>query len=159
MLPVSLWRIMSVKVKADEEVFSLEGHVEHYLMQYHHDSQATPQSHHLVNTTRQDSHTGHRNSWSFIDIIFARADYILQSPLECSPFSIMMPYSQMSNRRGKLGGLAWKQSGMWENVSKFPKTKRRKYPQYTSEWWCVIMCKSNRCTRLICPRPDCPPAC
>ena len=26
-----------------------------------------------------------------------------------------------SNRRGKLGGLAWKQSGMWENVNEFPK--------------------------------------
>ena len=49
-----------------------------------------------------------------------------------------------SNRRGKSGGLAWKQSGMWEYVNKFPKTKRRKYPQYTSEWGCVIMCKSNR---------------
>ena len=33
---------------------------------------------------------------------------------------------------------------MWENVNEFPKTKRRKYPQYTSEWGFVIMCKSNR---------------
>ena len=24
-------------------------------------------------------------------------------------------------------------AGMWENVNEFPKTKRRKYPQYTSE--------------------------
>ena len=49
-----------------------------------------------------------------------------------------------SNRRGKSGGLAWKQSGMWEKVNEFPKAKWRKYPQYTSEWWYVIMCKSNR---------------
>ena len=47
-------------------------------------------------------------------------------------------------RRGKSGGLAWKQGSMWENVNEFPKTKRWKYPQYTSEWGCVIMCKSNR---------------
>ena len=46
-------------------------------------------------------------------------------------------------RRGKLGGLARKQGDMRENVNEFPKTKRRKYPQYTSEWGCVIMCKSN----------------
>ena len=32
---------------------------------------------------------------------------------------------------------------IWENVNEFLKTKRRKYPQYTSEWGCVIMCKSN----------------
>ena len=68
------------------------------------------------------------------------------------------------NRRGKSGGLAWKQGGMWEIgrvsmktrryvgerevkitteyekllsllcfVNEFPKTKRKKYPQYTSE--------------------------
>ena len=49
-----------------------------------------------------------------------------------------------SNRRGKLGGIAWKQGGMLENVHEFTQTKRRKYPQYTSEWVCVIMCKSNR---------------
>ena len=35
-----------------------------------------------------------------------------------------------SNRGGKLGGLAWKQGGMWEKVNEFPKTKRRKYPYY-----------------------------
>ena len=39
---------------------------------------------------------------------------------------------------------AWKQGGMWENVNEFPKTKQWKYPQYTSEWGCVSMCKSNR---------------
>ena len=49
-----------------------------------------------------------------------------------------------SNRPGKLGGLAWKQSGMWENINEFQKNRRRKYPQYTSEWGCVIMRKSNR---------------
>ena len=42
-------------------------------------------------------------------------------------------------RRGKLGDLAWKQSGMWESGNEFPKTKRRKYPQYTSELH-IIMC-------------------
>ena len=47
-------------------------------------------------------------------------------------------------RRGKSGGFAWKQGGIWENVNDFLKTKRRKYPQYTSEWGCVIMCKSKR---------------
>ena len=52
-------------------------------------------------------------------------------------------HSRGSNRRGKSAGLAWKQGGMWENVNEFPKTKRRKYPQYTSEWGCVIMCTSN----------------
>ena len=51
--------------------------------------------------------------------------------------------SRGSNRRGKSGGLAWKQGGMWENVNDFPNTKRRKYPQYT-EWGCVSMRKSNR---------------
>ena len=36
-------------------------------------------------------------------------------------------------------------SMVWKkNVNKFPKTKRRKYPRYTSEWGCVIMRKSNR---------------
>ena len=49
-----------------------------------------------------------------------------------------------SNRRGKSGGLAWKQGDMWENDNAFAKTKRRKYPQYTSAWGCIIMCKSNR---------------
>ena len=52
-------------------------------------------------------------------------------------------YTRGSNRRGKLGGLALKQSGMWVNVNEFPKTKRRKYPKYTSERCFVIMCKSN----------------
>ena len=49
-----------------------------------------------------------------------------------------------SNRRRKSGALAWKQGGMWEIVNESPKTKRRKYPQYTSEWGCVIMRKSYR---------------
>ena len=56
-------------------------------------------------------------------------------------------YPRGSNKRVKSGGLAWKQGGMsimWENVDEFPKTKRRKYPQYTSEWGYVIMRKSNR---------------
>ena len=47
-------------------------------------------------------------------------------------------------RRGKFEGIAWKQGGMWTNVNEFPKSKRWKYPQYTSEWGCVMMCKSNR---------------
>ena len=63
-----------------------------------------------------------------------------QKTIKVSTFHLI---SRRSNRRGKLGGLAWKKSGMWEKVNEFPKTKRRKYPQYTSEWWCVIMCKAN----------------
>ena len=47
-------------------------------------------------------------------------------------------------RRGKSGGLAWKQGGMWENVNEFPKTKPRKYPHYISERGCVSMRKSNQ---------------
>ena len=39
-------------------------------------------------------------------------------------------YSRGSNRRVKLGGLARKQDGVRDE---FPQTKRRKYPQYTSE--------------------------
>ena len=53
-------------------------------------------------------------------------------------------YTFILNSRGKLGGLSWKQSSMWENFNEFPNTKWRKYPQYASEWRCVIMCKSNR---------------
>ena len=33
-------------------------------------------------------------------------------------------------------------------VNEFPKTKRRKYPQYTSEYGCVIMRNSNSSERL-----------
>ena len=55
------------------------------------------------------------------------------------------------NQTWEIGGLAGKQGGMWENgrkkitmeyekllsvicfVNEFPKTKQRKYPQYTAE--------------------------
>ena len=43
---------------------------------------------------------------------------------EChsKPIQLLLPIStQGSNRRGKSGGLAWKQGGMWENVNEFPK--------------------------------------
>ena len=56
---------------------------------------------------------------------------------------LTQPLTRGSNRRGKSGALAWKQGGMWENVNAFPTTEGRKYSQYTSEWGCVIMRKSN----------------
>ena len=65
-------------------------------------------------------------------------------PLSFYSFDHVVHISRGSNRHGKLGVLAWKQGGMWENVNEFPKTKRRNYSQYASEWWCVIMCKSKR---------------
>ena len=56
----------------------------------------------------------------------------------CTTSPSNVPNSRGLNRRGKLGGLAWKQGGMCENINEFP-TKQRKNPQYTSEWGCVIM--------------------
>ena len=45
---------------------------------------------------------------------------------------VTIRYCYLTRLKQKLGGLACKQGGMWENVHEFPQTKRRRYPQYRS---------------------------